>query len=126
MPDNNEYIPMSVPQICSSGDDLTMIVSANYHDPDSFFDVENYVIAIDLEENDNTLMWKVLIEENIWWRHASGQYTILLDDNNENPRIVFCKWAGGVYALGTDESDLINPSPGCSGGKLSSSVSSAN
>ncbi len=103
MADEKEYTPMSVMQICESQkDDLIMIVSANWHSPNYRF-VENYVIAIDL--TDNSLLWKVLIESDDydWLNHASGQYTILMDEEDANPLVVFCKWLGGIMAIGVVE-----------------------
>lgn len=86
------YRPLSVLQICGDETDPIMIVSAN--DP---FD-KLFVIAIDL--TDEKLIWKVQI--NNWWdeNYAGGQYTFLMDDNGENPRVLFGGYYKGVYALG--------------------------
>jgi len=92
---SNDYKPISVMQICGDPSDPVMIVSAN--DPWEAC----YVICIDLEGGgNNTLLWKYRINSQWDANYAGGQYTILLDDEGHNPRIVLDAYWGGVYALG--------------------------
>jgi hypothetical protein len=87
------YRPISVMQICGETNPM-MIVSANY----PLFAC--YVICIDLEYQQNSLMWKNRVNSTWDCDYAGGQYTILLDEMGYNPRIVFGAYWGGVYALG--------------------------
>ena len=92
-----QYIPMSVMEICGYNGRLIMILSANYHDA-LYQVVKNYVIAVDLSSG-NTLVWSKQIENQSWMNYAGGQYTILMDNNGANPRIVFIKYQGGVNGV---------------------------
>jgi hypothetical protein len=103
--DGKEYIPMSIMEICGINENLTMIVSANNHTELPFHNVENYVIAINL--TDNSLLWKVLVESDVWLNYAGGQYTILMDENLDNPRVLFAKWLGGVMAIGEESNGSV-------------------
>ena len=78
-----------------------MEVSANWYKLGIPIQVKNWVLAIDLL--DNSLLWKVLIEETRPLNHAGGQYTILMDESGGNPRVVFGKWSAGVMAIGAME-----------------------
>lgn len=88
-------MPLSVMQICrDEANNPIMIVSANNNLVNC-----NYVIAIDL--TDNSLLWKFQVNSpSNLGNYAGGQYTILLDDNGNNPRLLFGAYFGGVYALG--------------------------
>ena len=87
-----DYIPMSVMEVCGNVTNPIMIISAN-----KFFK-KYYVCAIDL--TDNSLIWKVEINSLFKWNYAGGQYTILMDENGNNPRIVFGSYWDGVIAIG--------------------------
>ena len=97
--DDRDYQPLSGMIICESDNQLIMIVSANWHHKWIPFYVRNWVIAIDL--SDNSLLWKVLVENRRIFNIAGGQYTVLMDNNGENPRVVFHKVFGEIMAIGT-------------------------
>jgi len=87
------YRPISCMQICGKTNPM-MIVSAN--NPL----VACYVICIDLEYNYNPVIWSNRIKSTFNCNYAGGQFTILLDNAGNNPRIVFGAYWGGVYAFG--------------------------
>lgn len=86
------YRPISVMQICDETNPK-MIVSANYPL------IACYVICIDLVHQ-NSLIWMNRVISQWNCDYAGGQYTILLDNARNNPRIIFGAYWGGVYAFG--------------------------
>jgi hypothetical protein len=93
----NGYKPISVMQICRDrNNNPVMIISANNPGENC------YVLAIDLVESDidEKLLWKAKVQSLFDLNYAGGLYTILLDNNGNNPRIIFGAYWGGVYALG--------------------------
>jgi len=94
-----EFIPMSPMFICGDPVNPIMLVSANT--PELTFPIKRYVIGIKLKKDHNQLLWKVLVDDDEWLNYVGSQFTILMDDNWENPRILCAKYKGGVMAIGS-------------------------
>ena len=91
---------MSPMVICSGGLHPVMLVSANT--PLWTYPIKRYVIAIRLEQNDNQLLWKVLVDDDEWLNYIGSLYTVLMDESWQNPRIICAKYKGGVMAIGSN------------------------
>ena len=92
--------PCSVVTICGSSDRPILIHAVMSIEP---LKSSCYVIAVDLEDNNN-LLWKVKISEGtiLSLDFPFGQYPVLME--NEKPRLVFTTVGGDAWAIGGSSS----------------------
>jgi len=99
-------VPGSDMTIFGNSTNPVMLVSANHPG----FTPGKWVLAIKLQYDDatktsqNVIQWKIALNETIPSKinYANGDYTPLIKDNQM--RILFSTWLGGVVALGTPSS----------------------
>lgn len=93
-------IPSSCMTTCGTATNPIMLISANHQ----WFHDGKWVIAINLSDN-NSVLWKIKLPFLNPLNYANGQYTILME-NNES-RILFGTWLGGVMAIGAKPCPII-------------------
>ena len=91
---NLPVLPSSDMTICGTSSNPIMLISANHQ----WLKEGKWVIAIDLSDN-NKLLWKIPINSLFHLNYANGDYTILTENNQS--RILFGTWLGGVMAIGS-------------------------
>lgn len=87
-------IPSSCMTTCGTSENPIMLISANHQ----WRNNGKWVIAINLSDN-NSVLWKVSLPLFLRLNYANGQYTILTENNQS--RVLFETWLGGVMALGS-------------------------
>jgi outer membrane protein assembly factor BamB len=92
---NFPLIPCSCMTMCGTETNPIMLLSVNHH----WSIPGKWVVAIDLA-NHNSVLWNFSIVSQIrLCNYANGQYTILVQNNE--PRVLFATWTGGIYAVGS-------------------------
>ena len=90
----NIHRPMSCMTICDEKEPI-MLISALSLWP------KQYLIAVKLEENNNSVQWKIPLDD-FGWNYPGGQFTILKKNKDpDNNRILFGTYWDGVMAIGS-------------------------
>ncbi len=92
--ENFMLFPCSDMTTCGTETNPIMLISVNHRQ----FIPGKWVVAINLSNN-NTPIWNVSLPLILPSNYANGQYTVLMENNQS--RILFGTWKGGVMAIGT-------------------------